>query len=100
MPTDYPSSMRPVISGVGVMEFSAKMGGQSPSVFYGLAYLDAAGNTMGQVRSNYISEEAAKLLQTFLTQVEKDFIEVSSSALYGEGDLEEDGLNYPDPDSP
>ena len=100
MPSQYDPNKRPVIKGVGLMEINAKLGGEYPVVLYGIAYLDGGGQTMGQVRSNVISEKAQKMLLELTAQIEADFMEVSSSELHDLPDQMEtqaDGLMYPTP---
>jgi len=82
------------------MELNIKLGGQNPVVFYGVAYLDGGGQTMGQVRCNVMSPEAQALLDAFVTQLESDFIEVSGTELHDPESIMEpsgDGLTYPAP---
>tara|TARA_Y100000034_G_scaffold127275_1_gene179822 strand:- start:6243 stop:6554 length:312 start_codon:yes stop_codon:yes gene_type:complete len=100
VPTDYPPGVGPVIKGVGVMELNIKLGGAIPQVFYGIAYLDGGGQTMGQVRCNTITPTAQRLLDAFVAQLETDFVEVSGTELHDPESLmttSSDSLRYPAP---
>ena len=100
--TSYPKGRLPVITGVFLAELNLVAGGDQPRVMYGIAYTDKGGHTMGMVRSNTLSPDALKILKEFTSQVERDFIELSSTSLHDGDDLSDpaevrDSLVYPTP---